>query len=479
MKQLLATTPQKFLTMLSRPEKLFVISAAVFGLIMLVVMPPLMVPDENAHFYRAYQISSGSIFAVTEHKITGSILPTDLLTDVNGLVFTSINGGKATRILYHHYLVTKINTHKKSFIQFDTTSVYSPIAYIPQVIGITIGRIIYPSFLVMLYLGRFFNLLAFIAMVYLAIRLTPIGKWVFVVVGLFPMTLQQAASLSSDVMTIGIAFIAIAYALKLYCERKPLNRNQVLLIILIGAGLGLTKQTNAILILPFLFLPKLVLGKTAKMRLLRITYILSATLGLMLVWYALIHIKHYNLDYSGDPSVNLAAQTKYLAHNPFGFIRILARSFIYNGSKVPPSPDFYWQSIVGVFSWISYQLPLFNVIACYLIFGLSLLQTSELAAKFRFNLKTKTVYMATLIISVVAIAGILYIIWTPLRSPVVAGIQGRYFLPLLPLLIPVFASTKFKLTFKKPAYLGGTILVVTTINFLAMAFLTMRYFNLG
>ena len=41
-----------------------------------------------------------------------------------------------------------------------------------------------------------------------------------------------------------------------------------------------------------------------------------------------------------------------------------------------------------------------------------------------------------------------YIVWTPIDWKSIAGIQGRYFIPLLPLLFIVFAQTKSYIGFK-------------------------------
>jgi hypothetical protein len=40
-----------------QPTRIFVLFALIFGILFIVVTPPFQVPDEGAHFSRAYQIS--------------------------------------------------------------------------------------------------------------------------------------------------------------------------------------------------------------------------------------------------------------------------------------------------------------------------------------------------------------------------------------------------------------------------------------
>ncbi len=46
-----------------------------FGLTMLLITPPLQVPDETTHFYRAYQISLGQWAGVRHEGNVGGHLP--------------------------------------------------------------------------------------------------------------------------------------------------------------------------------------------------------------------------------------------------------------------------------------------------------------------------------------------------------------------------------------------------------------------
>ncbi|MET1032960.1 MAG: DUF2142 domain-containing protein, partial [Candidatus Saccharimonadales bacterium] len=219
-----------------------------------------MVPDERAHLHRAYQISDGRIFSENKDGNTGGYLPSTLKNGSTELLEGAWNGGEDTSIEYRKWLTTPLNAGDRTFVDFPETAVYSPISYIPQTIGIVLVKFFNPPMLVVLYAARIINLLVFIALIFLAIKLMPVGRWILVVVALLPMTIQQMSSASQDTVTIGIIFIALAYCLRLALQTQRLSKQQLLTVAAIGIILGLTKQINALALLPFLFLPTKLFG---------------------------------------------------------------------------------------------------------------------------------------------------------------------------------------------------------------------------
>jgi len=90
---------------------------------------------------------------------------------------------------------------------------YGPVGYLPQAVGIGLGRLLGASPLTCFYLARLGNLLAAVALLFFAIRLAPFGKQLFMLVGLLPMTMFELASLSCDALTISGAMFFTALLL--------------------------------------------------------------------------------------------------------------------------------------------------------------------------------------------------------------------------------------------------------------------------
>ena len=95
-------------------------------------------------------------------------------------------------------------------VSFSAIITYSPISYLASAFAITIGKILNFSPIILMYIGRLANLLVWLLFIYLAIRITPVHKWVLLILSLMPMTIFQGASLSADSFTMALSFLVIA-----------------------------------------------------------------------------------------------------------------------------------------------------------------------------------------------------------------------------------------------------------------------------
>ena len=456
------------------PEKVFITLATIFGLAMIFSMPLFMVPDEAVHFDRAYQIGSGHLLSQTVDGVTGGIVPV-----IPGSVKT-INGLMVPPIPRSQYF-RKILSSDKKFVAFPSSATYSPVAYIPQATGIDLGRIFSQSLGSMVIIGRIFNLAAYIFLVWLAIRIARYGKWVYAVAALFPVAIQEAASLSTDVMTIGLAFVSIAFIHSLFLQDKPISNRQYMYIGLLGLGLGLTKQTNIVFLLPILFLPKNIFkslwGKFGFI-------VVGAGISIFaaISWYLIMKYQKYELNDAKTldiGNVNPVEQLKYVVEYPLKFIETLFRTYIFGGFHNPTIlPNFYWISMYGFFSLFAYQLPIPFISLGYIILLIAFLYTGSERQKMKPVIKLSIIQTVEFVLAAIAVALALYLVWTPVGATTVDGIQGRYFIPLIPLLIPLFTivSRWIRISLDKPYRMGMLVSVVSLINLSATILLTLRYF---
>ncbi len=455
---------------LSSPGHVFVSLSLVFGLITILVMPILMVPDETVHFYRAYQIGEGHILSeVIDNKI-GGFVPR---VQGEGMVVDR----RDPIIVPQDYFS---DARPEEFTEFPTAAAVSPVAYLPQSIGINLGRLINGSVGSMVLVGRLFNLIAYILMVTIAILIARRGKWVYAVVALFPVSIQQAASLSADATTIGTAFITIALIERLFMQKEKLNKKQLALLIVLSIVIGLSKPTNAILLAPLVLLPTRIFSK------LKIKFGVVATLLLICFisicsWYLSIKHAYGNLNSAsaiGLEGVDPIAQTKYLLQEPFSFFETLFRTYVFEGFGGIPTAEFYLTSMYGVFSWLTYKLPL-----AFILMGYTLLLTAFLYVENK-DLDSKRLKQLSVIqtgiflASLVSIALALYLVWTKVGSSQVSGIQGRYFIPIIPLLIPLFVllSQKVRVTFSRPEVMGQLVVGISSLNLIVFSLLTLVWF---
>lgn len=87
------------------------------------------------------------------------------------------------------------------------------LCYLPASVGFTAARLMGRNLITMVMAARWFNLLACILVMYMAVRRMPYAGAMMAVIGLFPKTLQQMASCSYDGMVIAGIFLFTAYCL--------------------------------------------------------------------------------------------------------------------------------------------------------------------------------------------------------------------------------------------------------------------------
>jgi len=460
--------------LLQKPEHVFVLLASFFGIIMVFLMPFFMVPDESTHFYRAYQISNGGMVSESNNIATGGMIPTGLRFYKSYADNVGLKNNQSPPLPYGKYFADKINLKDQTLVDFRSAAIYSPVGYIPQAVGLKVAQIIYPSFGVMMVLARLVNLAVYILLIGIAIRIAKKGKWVYVVLALFPVAIQQAASLSIDVMTMGIAFIWIALIHNMYLQREKISKKQWIIALVLAIGLALTKQSNIVLLLPLLFLP-IGIFKNIWHKWRFILSIFGAGVLAAILWFVVMGLNHYNLQLRGDAPVDQIGQINFLLQHPLHFISVLLHTY------VGPSVSFYITSMHSMFSWLKYDLPLSFVALGYSGLLMAFMYNDEANdSKLINRTLTRLAVIQTLvfIVSLIAVAGALYIAWTPVGRNWADGIQGRYFLPVMPLLIPVFIliGRKVKITTDKPYTMGILVSIISGINLVAMLAVTYRWF---
>src|SRR5574341_1283290 len=248
---------RKILSFFSYPENAFILLGIIYGFLFLVMIPPFGVEDECNHFYRAFHVSEGNIIAKKYENRTGDFLPKSLgITTVSlSRIFPDPGSENKVKDLIP-LLKLPLNPKDRDFIDFPNTAQYSPIPYMPQAIGIFIGRMFHLSPLMLMYLSRMFNLSLWLFLIYLAIRITPISKWLLFLLVLTPKSLYQAASVSSDCFTNGISVLSIAiFLLYAFKAGKILKKVDLFILFSLSLLLSFSKQIYFTILFMFLLIP--------------------------------------------------------------------------------------------------------------------------------------------------------------------------------------------------------------------------------
>jgi uncharacterized membrane protein len=497
-------------TLISSPARVFLLLGIVYGIFFLFVTPPFQVPDEPNHFYRAYQISEGRFIAAKKFPPTlttdqiaernkeiieiqnalvkgdtetvqrvmqslkgfggiGGFLPESLATTTKAFLRLLNPANRQIFCDLLPFLRLPLNEKDRTFIHFPNTALYSPVPYLPQAVGIALGRILHSSPLALMYMGRVLNLAVWILLIYLAITITPICKWLFCLLALMPMSLFQGASLSADSFTYGISFLLIAVFLRNSLESPEVLRINVYAMVVLSLLLSLSKQAYFLIPLLFLLIPVKKIG-TKKKYYAIFSLICLLDVGAILLWthVADIHSDIYTLYNSIIPALSAEKQTLFILSHPLEYIRILMTSLIRNWKL-------YADSFVGQLGWFDTALP--ESLRVSYIAMLFFTALSENLENIVISLKQRIIIVAVLILSIVLVSTLAFIGWTPVGTKNI-NIQGRYFIPLAPLFFLLFYNRKISLNLNG----GGARLVLVSYSMFSLtytAYVIIRRYYIG
>jgi uncharacterized membrane protein len=417
---------------------LFIIIALFFGLIIVKEVPLFWGYDESAHFGRAYQISEGQFLPQRlPNGNYGGYVPRGVVSldlaarsDLSNPGLTAVIGRHDDK---HSSLQKKIASQtidqrsKKSFV-FPGSASYSPFAYIAPATGILVCRIADCSLGQTIMMARGFSLALYICLVAFSLWLLRDRKlrWLVFSVALLPMAVFQAAAVSADGPVIALSLLLFSLVIKALVDKKLATP----LLILLGFTallLPLVKSIYGLLDLCLLPVAAALYkdrGKALRYASVTIAAIALVTLG----WLHAAHgaTKAISLLQAPSPGsnnvVSVRKQTRLILHQP----QVLGQALV--NTAVLDEP--YWvNSTVGEFALNTVQLPLGAVVLADIMIVASVFYASNELVRYR-N------YAAALgFISILAALGILitlYLTFTYVGKTYIDGVQGRYFIPLIP-----------------------------------------------
>ncbi|MCV2353665.1 DUF2142 domain-containing protein [Paucibacter sp. B2R-40] len=426
--------------------------------------PPFEVPDEPQHFYRSYQLSH---FDEVD-RVKSKRIDLDLPASIPGLVmhFMGTTEFHAPRKPPQRSLTEifkklgdPVDEDLRVNIDFSGIQANSPLPYLPQAMAIAAVRSVGWGPLEMLYAGRLVNALSAIIITTVAIALLPVGRTFALIVALLPMTQFQTASVSPDALTISGALLFTALMAR-FLAKLNWTWKQQLATILAGLLMCSVKPVLAPLLFAGLWLGSHTRNSVfvSAKRVFATQFILAAiTVSLIAIWFLLVPKPHTTT--LGTPvGVDSSGQVAYLMEHPLTAARIPLRSlYLYAGSR--------WQSTIGKLGWLNVHLNSW----VYILSGIAmLLGLYAERAKARVNVSSSFWIAFLSITAIFMVEWALYIIWTPVGAYAAEGVQGRYFLPILPMagvagvtLIQRCSLRKFR---QHATYCVVAILIATTLS---------------
>lgn len=232
-------------------EKFWLLLSLIYIIPITLINPPYEVPDEPIHFYSAYRLTQRD-----KSKGFYESLESPYMTMPNSigcLGYANIQTRDKvvdSKEVLECFKNTE-NTTKKSIYSYVGTK----IAFFASSIGITIADFFTNSPGIIFYMGRLFNALFSIFVIYKALKIAPKHKELLLVVATLPMFLQQMTSYSYDAFLNTFSILATAIILKMIYDEKANFKWCTILLLLSGMIISNIKLLYLPIFLMLLFLP--------------------------------------------------------------------------------------------------------------------------------------------------------------------------------------------------------------------------------
>ncbi|MCK9423309.1 MAG: DUF2142 domain-containing protein [Bacteroidales bacterium] len=478
------------------PEYIFLPVSLFFGLLFAFITPPFQVPDEPSHLYRAYQVSELNLFKYQD-SIPKSLVQLSAISDRMKFNMAEKTSRKEIMALSDIKLSPGDRTYSESPNYI--------IPYLPQAMGIFIGRFFGATPISFFYLGRIFNLLVSVFLLFLAIKITPVFKWVFFLLGIMPMTIYLMASLSYDASTICLSFLFIAIVFKYaFNEVQNISPHEIILLFLIAILLASSKPPYFIAIFSFLIIPVQKFGSWKKYLLvfagLTVTVLLISQLWApskeFFKSFTSLKVSSSVSQASMIPLFSFAEQAQPVANQPSlqnkpeesrpaNQGKLKAQPLQENQQnqteqtkteqktlpQAPASPynppaqkkyildnpirfieilidtvnkfiGLYFIAFVGLFGWVDTPLPI--PLVYLFLFLLIIISLSDAVPGITINFLKKCILLTIFLTSFVFVETAMYVFCNPVGYKLIQAVQGRYFIALSPLLFIILYNNTVK-----------------------------------
>lgn len=409
-------------------QRMFLPVGLALGMLYLAGVPLMAGPDETRHGATAYSFSNELLGwpAVNEE----GLVPSRAEDEVSRYRLDRIPGRDSFVRIYQNLGSRGIREGRGTL---RAPLHINKLLYLPQTLGITAARLLGVNGLWLYYIGRICGLLFYLGVVYLAIRIMPFGKGILFFTACLPTCMQQAAIITYDTMVMAFSFLMTAHILYLAYEK-----GRVSVLDWIPSMLSMAVILPAKIVYVFLaFLLILVPAKKYKRPVLKWLGILAAMAAGFAASAAvsatgavdILSRKANTVPWGDEPSYTLA----YILAEPLKTIGVFCNSFLELGKD-------YLGTMAG-----RYLCTYFDVRVSYWIlaafWGIVILAALRVGGeKVYYRIREKWLFAFVFLGSAMAACFSMLMAYTSIYSPVLQGVQGRYFLPVLPVLLLMFRS---------------------------------------
>ena len=412
-----------------KPEYFFLVFSLAFGgFLLLGAQTRCNGWDEQIHFQNAYRLASGQTVEWSE------------AAELMGAAKSVPCNTKAEYARLRSMMDEKGNTITMVEERTDLGLIFYTFGYVPSALFLKLGMGMNLSFSSLILFGRMGNLLAYILVMFWAIRLAKQKKLFLLFIAMMPTPLFLACSYTYD--SIAFSFVTLGVVLwanEMFVQKDSYGKESVAASLLLMVFGGMTKLVYMPMVLIWILAPQIRrISKKKKMAAGAGVFVLCVIVGLFVVTRWLLPILNGELlvgDLRGGET-SVAEQLFSMLEHPWASIKMFVRDILSLDNFRNSGIEAYNNFFVGNLMFLNYYL--LGVMPdkwCLLLLPVLvvlLLYREEETEKRKLPGKGQQAFVLVLLALIVAaIWGSLYLVFTPVGDTQIAGVQARYYLPLL------------------------------------------------
>lgn len=411
------------------PQHIFMLFSFIFGLPLIFLIPPIGGIDESNHIRRVSEVSEFILLS-----------PKSYTEDP-----FSLWAENALAVRKEYYMqkkswnfadIKKIGTEQPQEravqIEKNIPALNSPVIYLPFAFVLKSAKILFqPDYWQQFYILRITALIISVALFAAAIARMPEHKILLAAAALLPVMFYNRSGLNVDGLTIGCAALFLVQLHNLCHKNGIISFFEKLHLIFWGFLLAQSKGVYSPLLFLVFLLPKENFNSRRGWWLTIILTIIPALLcGFGWSGYAKLEVLTGAKYFTGDGGeVWPDGQFAWILQHPFSFALVLLKT-VFATSFIPNSI----LQMVGHLGWNGFAISILPTVIIMLLFFA--IAASEPVISQLYNLLIeRLVLLGFCAATFVLMLTMLYVQWTGYQSEIVYGFQGRYFYPLLPILV--------------------------------------------
>ncbi|NLG10062.1 MAG: DUF2142 domain-containing protein [Coriobacteriaceae bacterium] len=403
-------------------HNIFLVAAILMGVPQALANTPNSWYDEQTHFYNALY-HADTIFSGAESQADSKYLIWERRVD------DTSSGTTAHTVTMQDYEYTAAHffdlaldpeARQTEVIARQT----SPYQYLPQILGIGLAHVLNLGQIPTFYLARLFNFVFFLASMYLIIKKAPF-KTLFCLMGLMPFVLGTATSCSYDNPINILIFAFSAFLLHLALEKSAVTRKDILILTTLFALFAPLKFIYFPLVFLLLLVPKQKFTSRGDRTM---AWALPILAGLLMVLLGSNNLFNEVSNMGDTSAFNDARQLDtytygFILQQPGAATRIILATALDNLSEILNGPRYLYVMKGDLPIWTS-----------LLIMVILLIAANDTLSKDKLDVTARHKMIILIICAVIYLLSIVALLThTEVGAYLVQGVQGRYYIPLLPL----------------------------------------------